>query len=273
MELTASIVLYKTNPSELRTIYDCFLKSQIDFHLYLIDNSPDDRLKNILEEDHVSYYFIGKNLGYGKGHNLVLKKITQSSDYHLILNSDITFTPDVIPELISFMNKNEDVGLVSPKMFSTKGELQYTAKLLPSPFNLLSRFILPSSFLKKYKSRNQLAFTIYDKIMEAPFLSGCFMFLRTKTVNDIGYFDERFFLYTEDIDFSRRINEKYKTIFYPELSIIHKHAKASFKSPRMMFIHIINAIKYFNKWGWVFDSKRRKTNKRILKELNYKGKF
>ena len=104
--------------------------------------------------------------------------------------------------------------------------------------------------------------------MEVPFLSGCFMFLRTKVLEDIGLFDERFFMYAEDIDLTRRINEKYKTIFYPKTFIYHGHAKESFKKIKLFYIHLTNIIIYFNKWGWIFDSKRKKINKRILKQLN-----
>ena len=93
------------------------------------------------------------------------------------------------------------------------------------------------------------------------------MFFRISVLQQIGLFDERFFMYPEDIDITRRIHEKYKTIFYPDVSIIHATAAASRSNAKMLKIHIINIIKYFNKWGWFFDSKRRRINKQVLKEL------
>jgi GT2 family glycosyltransferase len=77
-------------------------------------------------------------------------------------------------------------------------------------------------------------------------------------------------LYPEDIDITRRMHEKYKTMFYPDVQIIHAHAAESKKNIRMLLIHIINMIKYFNKWGWVFDKKRRQINKTVLNDLKYK---
>ena len=106
--------------------------------------------------------------------------------------------------------------------------------------------------------------------MNVPYLSGCFMFFRVAALEEVGMFDERFFMYPEDIDITRRMHEQYKTIFYPYASIIHAHAAASKTSSKMLKIHITNMVKYFNKWGWFFDRKRRMINKQLLKELNYR---
>ena len=103
--------------------------------------------------------------------------------------------------------------------------------------------------------------------MEVPFLSGCFMAIRRESIEQCGMFDERFFMYGEDIDFSRRINEQFKTIFYPHVSIMHGYEAASYKSFKMLKIHTQNIIRYFNKWGWLFDKRRKQTNKRILAQF------
>lgn len=113
----------------------------------------------------------------------------------------------------------------------------------------------------------QLRFTGYNRIMNVPYLSGCFMLFRMSALQDIGLFDERFFMYPEDIDITRRMHEKYKTIFFPKVSIIHAHAAASKVNIRMLKVHILNMVRYFNKWGWILDSKRRKLNKQVLREL------
>jgi len=76
-------------------------------------------------------------------------------------------------------------------------------------------------------------------------------------------------MYPEDIDITRRMHAKYKTIYYPDVSIIHDHGAESYKNIRMLRIHIVNMVKYFNKWGWYFDKERNLFNKRILNEYNY----
>ena len=95
------------------------------------------------------------------------------------------------------------------------------------------------------------------------------MFFRISALQDIGLFDERFFMYGEDIDLSRRMHLQYRTMYYPGASIVHLHEAASYKNRRMLLIHIRNIIRYFNKWGWFFDAQRRKINRRLLKDLNY----
>ena len=269
MKISASIVLYKTDPLELQHVYQCFVHSQLNFQLLLIDNSPDDRLRNVLNEDTVEYHFTGRNIGYGRGHNLAIKEIINSSEFHLVINSDISFLPNVIDSLVAYMKQHPDVGQIMPKVLSPEGETQYLCKLIPTPFDLIFRRFLPSTVLKKRKEKFQLIFTGYDKIMEVPYLSGCFMFLKTASIKEVGLFDERFFMYPEDIDLTRRINEKYKTIYFPEVFIIHDHAKESYKKGDMFLIHTTNIIKYFNKWGWFFDLKRVRTNQNILRKLNY----
>lgn len=271
MQLSISIVLFKTDSEDLLNIFDCIKGSGIDYHLYLVDNSPDNSLKNVIQDDAVTYIHSKKNIGYGKGHNLVLKRVLNASRYHLVLNSDITFSSDILSKLISYMNSQSEVGLLMPKILSQDGDIQYLSRLIPTPLDLIIRMALPRWVYKSKREKYQLEFTNYNSVIEAPFLSGCFMFLRTGALKKIGNFDDRFFMYTEDVDLSRRIHEKYKTIYYPEVDIIHKHAKESFKNLKMMFNHVSSAIKYFNKWGWFFDKKRRETNKRILNQLNYKG--
>jgi len=103
--------------------------------------------------------------------------------------------------------------------------------------------------------------------MEVPYLSGCFMFMRVEVLKKIGLFDERFFMYLEDTDLSRRIHRVSKTIYYPEVSIYHEYGKGSYKNPRLSLYHIKSAFKYFNKYGWFFDKERVRVNTITLKKL------
>ena len=270
MKLTASIVLYKTSEIEINNVIKCILNNSKDIKLYLIDNSPTDILRNFGNLDHrIQYIFNNDNIGYGAAHNIALKKaISDGVKYHLVLNSDIEFKNDAFLQLSSYLDQHKEVGSVMPKVVYPDGRLQYLCKLLPTPIDLILRRFIPSYLYSKRRIKYQLEFTNYSRIMEVPYLSGCFMFLRVDALKEVGVFDERFFMYPEDIDLTRRINEMFKTIFFPNVTVVHNHAKDSYKSFKMLKIHSINMIKYFNKWGWVIDRKRSKVNKRILKELN-----
>ena len=165
------------------------------------------------------------------------------------------------------MNMNIEVAQLMPKVFFPTGEIQYLCKLIPTPFNLIFRRFLPQSWTKESTKKFELRDSGYNKLMNIPYLSGCFMFFRTEALKEVGLFDERFFMYPEDIDLTRRIHAKYRTVFYPEVNIIHHHAQSSYINLKMLYIHITNMVKYFNKWGWFFDKERRKVNKEIIKQL------
>jgi GT2 family glycosyltransferase len=67
----------------------------------------------------------------------------------------------------------------------------------------------------------------------------------------------------EDVDLCRRVHNIAQTVFFPFAEIIHHYEKGSYKSHKLLRHHIISAIKYFNKWGWIFDGKRRERNKSV----------
>ncbi len=266
--LTVSIVLYNTDFEQLERCLASLDKYSERLKIYLIDNSSSDFLKtSISKNQNIEYIHNPSNPGFGAAHNLALSKAQSlDSEYHLVLNADVSFEAGVLEELKRFMDQNSDVGLVMPKVFYPNGELQYLCKFVPSPKDLiLRRFIPIKEWKKKHSHYFEMRFTHYNQIMEVPYLSGCFMFLRKETLKKVGVFDERFFMYAEDIDLSRRINEQYKTIFYPHVSIIHEFAGSSHKSFKMFLIHSLSAIKYFNKWGWFFDKKRDLINKNVTK--------
>lgn len=269
--ISGSIVLYKNDSAVKHTIAD-FLNTSIHVKLFLIDNSPTDELRTelslFISDTRVHYIFNNANIGFGAAHNIAIREAINCSSYHLVLNPDVSFKTNVLESLFAYMEKNNDVGLVMPKVLYPNGDVQYACKLLPSPSDLIFRRFLPSSITKKRTEFFEMRRMGYDKEVEVPYLSGCFMFLRTEALRKVGLFDEQFFMYPEDIDLTRRINKEYRTMFYPKVFIIHAHGKGSYKNPFLLYIHITNMIKYFNKWGWLGDKERKKINKRILSQYN-----
>jgi len=273
--INISIVLYKNKIRQLTNTIQNILKSKFIKRLYLIDNSPTDKLKGFCRlSKQIKYKFNNNNLGFGKAHNIAIRKsIDENVKYHLVLNPDIYLAEGILEELYDFMERNPNTGLVMPRVLYPDGKIQYLCKLLPTPFDLFGRRFLNRGPFKKYiKKRNEmyeLRFTGYNKIMEVPYLSGCFMFIRTEVLKKVGLFDERFFMYLEDTDLSRRIHRVAKTIYYPYVHIYHEHQKGSYKNLKLLKIHIESAIKYFNKWGWLDDPEREAINRKILGKLKH----
>ena len=268
-DLSASIVVYKSDVEILEKTIQSFLGSTLDSKLYIIDNSPTDRLKAVVDDPRIIYRFNNKNLGFGAAHNTILREILDESKYHIILNPDVYFDDGVIRALYRFMDQHSEIGQVMPKVLYPDGRLQPLCKLLPTPQTLIKRrfFSFYKSSLENENYRYELRFSGYDKIMDVPFLSGCFMFLRTEALKKVGLFDERFFLYTEDADLSRRIHKHYRTVYFPQTSIYHYYQRGSYRNIWLMWCNISSAIRYFNKWGWVNDSEREFFNQRTIQQL------
>lgn len=271
-KITASIVIYKNNLALLKRAVQSFLESTEGSILYLIDNSPTDECRPHFIHPRIQYIFNKKNVGFGAGHNIALKDaMNKKSSYHIILNPDVYFEESVIEKLYHFMESDDQIGLIMPKVLYPDGRLQPLCKLLPSPFTLFSRRFLKfnPNLTRRLNHWYEMHFSGYDKVMDVPFLSGCFMFLRVDTLRKVGLFDERIFLYTEDTDLTRRIHKHYRTIFFPEATIYHYNQRHSYRSLAILLRHISSAITYFNKWGWFNDTERENINQQIL--LKFSG--
>ncbi len=270
--MNVSIVLYNPNWNQVERILRILLTSSVVEKIYLIDNSPTRTLcehsAEKIDSDRIIYHFVGRNLGYGAAHNIALREsLVQGVKFHLVVNADIEFEPSILQELQDYMQAHQAVGQVMPKVVYPSGETQYLCKLLPTPWDLFMRRFVPQSWRKEHTYRFELRASGYDKIMNVPYLSGCFMLLNVSVLAEVGLFDERFFMYPEDIDLTRRIHRKYQTIFYPDVTIIHNHEKASYKSLRMLWVHSVNICRYFNKWGWFCDSERDEMNRVFFDKL------
>lgn len=268
MLASASIVLYINDLAEINHSIKCLINSGID-KLYLLDNSPLDDLKFLSEVPKIEYIHNPSNPGFGAAHNIAIKKaIEEESDYHFIVNPDIFFNEDVITPMVNFMDQNNGVGMLMPQILNIDDSVQNLPKLLPSPFSILMRKLKkPSRYYTKFINQYELREVPKDTVYNAPVLSGCFTLLNLKAIKEVGMYDDRFFMYFEDWDLSRRMHEKYKTIYYPLVSVYHGYESGANKSFKLFKIFIQSAVIYFNKWGWFFDKKRKQINNRALAQF------
>ena len=265
--LNISIVLYHPKwEQEVLPLVTELLKVKNLRKIYLLDNSENSS-KELLSTFHfplstkLRYIFNGANLGYGKAHNIALRESAYyKTDFHLVINSDIRVKAEDIDAMHDWMLLNPQVGQLMPKVLNPDGTQQYLAKRLPSPLDVFGRRFLPAWMTAKRNKRYELRDLDLTRPVNAPYLSGCFMMLRTKAAVEAGLFDERYFMYPEDIDLTRTIHRHYLTLYYPQWTITHAHARSSYKNKHMLRIHIQNMCRYFNKWGWFFDPERQTFN-------------
>ena len=266
-DLTGSLVIFHHDPEVIQPTIACFSKAALRTRLFVYDNSPTLHPRmNSLENPACHYIFGGHNLGFGKAHNRCMTNVLEDSRYHLVLNPDIEFEPGTLEKLYDYMEAHPDVGLVLPRVLDFNGRLKHLCKRLPSPIDLVLRRFGPAAFqrlFQKRMERYEMLDKNYDTPFEAPYLSGCFMFFRVEALNKAGLFDERFFMYMEDVDLSRRVHQHFRTVYYPGATIRHGHARESYGMNKLFLAHIRSAIRYFNKWGWFFDAERREVNRHL----------
>ena len=118
MKLSASIVLYNTKIEDLKKVIDSYFAYQAEKQLFLVDNSPSDVLKNVVAmypNKEIHYIFNNANMGYGKAHNIAIRKsIEQGQLYHIILNPDIIIEKGALEKLTDYMEQHPEVGNIMP---------------------------------------------------------------------------------------------------------------------------------------------------------------
>lgn len=272
--VTISIVLYKNDPIHIKELVKSVLASKVKVDIYFSDNSPTSELSKLIpSKSNIFYSHNSSNLGYGRANNSVMKSCLNTGDYHLVMNADVFFERGTLERIVDFMDRNESVGLVLPRVLNPDGTKQPLFKLLPSPLDLLLRRFAPGflkQLLEERLKRYEMNFANEMDTFDAPYLSGCFMFFRKEALREVGIFDERFFLYCEDIDISRRVRSRWRTTYFSEATIYHHFNKGSYKNLRMLFYHVRSAIQYFNKHGWIYDAQRKEINQETLRAFEYK---
>ncbi|MDE5745599.1 MAG: glycosyltransferase family 2 protein [Paramuribaculum sp.] len=262
--LTASIVTFHTSGQELRECLEALQNSCVD-KITVIDNASEDRIRGIVVLFDKAEYIPSSNVGYGAAHNKGIKRGEElGAEYHLVLNTDTVFNSEDITELLRHIEAAEDIALVHPRIMDKNNNDLYTSRMLPTPFDLFIRRFLPRSFFKKRRDIYLLKHLDHDIPQNIPYHQGSFLMMRMSALKDCGGFDERFFMYPEDIDLCRRLHANYRTLYVPTPGIIHNHRASSYKSMYMLGVHITNIIRYFNKWGWWNDPGRKTANQRLL---------
>jgi len=230
--------------------------------VYLIDNSPIRTFSHIflqnqqdlMKKNNIEFKFVGGhgNVGYGAAQNMVIRSI--DSDLHLILNPDVTIKEDALVEGVKVFVNNRSVVMLSPLARDDSGGKQYLCKRFPTILTLIVRGFVPKLFQKIFKSR--LDYYEMRDLSEAGttegilLISGCFMLADTRILQNIGGFDEGYFLYFEDFDLSLNMNNHGSLVYCPDVEITHTGGEASKKGFFHKWYFAKSGIRFFHKHGW-----------------------
>lgn len=262
MKLSIIISHYKT-PDILRDCLDALKKEikSVDYEIIVADGETSEKIISGLEEEYPEASFIenSQNIGFSKLVNQGLEKA--QGDFLFIINADIiTKNEKDILDIMDYVEKNPDVGVVGPRLFNIDGSVQQTYFREYTFLTVLAR---RTFFGKTYFGKKLLdKFTYKNFEISSPFdpdwVLGAALFLKKDRFKKIGgRMDERFFMYFEDADLCRRFREAgLKVIYYPFSEFIHYHKRASDRgrgildifSNRLTRVHIASYLKYLWKW-------------------------
>lgn len=251
--IAASIVTYNTPNDEVDRSIRTLLASPLVVRIDIIDNSRSEATRAVVESfnsERVNY-IASDNVGYGAANNIAIRQSLSDDtiQYHLVMNSDIIFDSSLLTELTDLMNANPDMALTIPKVTDREGKEQSSYHRLPSPWDLICHRFVPRRLWTRRMRDYEMKVDGLTEPVNVPYVHGCFMLMRCSALQEVGLFDERFFMYPEDIDLTRRLHEKHRTCVIPWLSIVHDHRAASRHSLRMLCIHATNMLRYFRKWS------------------------
>jgi hypothetical protein len=213
------------------------VKNQIE--VIVVDNGSTDRsvemLKN-LKSSSLKIIFNKKNLGYPKGNNQALK--VASSKYVLFLNSDVILDNVNFADLLVYLDNHQDVGVLTVKVILPNGKIDPAShRGFPTLWNSFCYFFgLEKIFGKmgifgKVFGGYHLTSLNLSKIHEIDSPSGAFYLAGKKILDKLGGFDEKFFMYGEDLDLSFRIKELgYKIVYYPKFQVTHLKYSSGLKT-------------------------------------------
>lgn len=268
VDLFISIVVYKPKLDQLKETLTSLTNTNLKIKICVFDNSPEPLLpENYFCKHPVIYKFNNRNVGFGKAHNLSISEFANDARYVLILNPDVYFDPLLLPQLMLRMELDSSIGLSIPKICHPQGHMQIINRRLPRPWDYLISFLSTKFKTDVFHSQQYLSYQMSDIQTDKPFISpttsGCFMLMRSHAFRDVRGFDERFFLYVEDTDLSRRISAKYKTVVFSDLKAYHYWSRGAYRSLKLFVLFVSSLVRYFNKWGWIQDPERDRLNAQV----------
>lgn len=257
-----SVIIVNWNTKEyLKECLESLYKEKKHFsiEIFVVDNASSDGSSEMVNVNFPQATLIenDENVGFARANNQAIREC--GGKYVLLINPDTVVLGNCLENMLNFMEKHPDAGAAGCKIFNVKGELEpfRTAKRFPTPLTKFYVDMHLDRLFPKIKHFGRYSMVGWDRndIREIDVLSGAFMFVRRKAIQDVGLLDERFFLLAEDIDWCRRIKQKnWKILLNPYAEIIHHSGKAidRVKIARLnnaIFSHILYFEKHHKKYA------------------------
>lgn len=262
MLVSVLILNYRNAKAAVACVEELLGQTIIDeMEILVIDNHSEDDsigiLRNRLSQyPNVRLIETSGNHGFGYGYNTGARYA--SGKYLLINNPDKVLPPDGIEQLVTRLEADSSIGIIAPKLVHPDGSRRLSMRAFPRIIDILARRSFVKAICPNCLQRYLMADTDPDAETKVDWVvGGCFLVSKT-LFDDLGGFDERFFLFFEDTDICRRVRQRQKSVlYYPQVIATDKRNRLSGESfwdlllKKTGRIHVVSAIKYFWKWGFL----------------------
>jgi len=172
--------------------------------------------------------------GFGANHNQACDKA--SGQYFCVINPDIRFDADPFSSLLANLN-NPTVGVIAPLVVGPKGDVEDSARRFPTPSIILS---------KVFGQRKQVDYSLNDQLSAPDWVGGMFMLFHRQVFQQLDGFDERYFLYYEDVDLCGRLQlAGYRVAVCPGSQVVHHAQRSSHRSLKFLRWHMASMLRFF----------------------------
>ncbi|QAU38495.1 glycosyltransferase family 2 protein [Bradyrhizobium guangdongense] len=222
--------------------------------IIVVDNNSKDESVALLSARYPEVELIRSevNLGFGRANNLALTKAR--GRYVLLLNTDAFVGADALAQTVSFIEQHPRCGVLGVKLVGEDGSLQPCCRYFPTPWN---SFLLRTGLQRLFPDTKMIDDLEWDhaSTRACDWVPGCYYLIRREVIDQVGLFDPRFFMYSEEVDHCRRVRQAgWEVIFYPHVSVIHlggESAKADGTpldaSQQISSLQIESELLYFRK--------------------------
>ena len=251
-KLSVVIVNYNVKHFIEQCLFSVLKASEnIACEVFVVDNNSVDGSVTLIKEKfpQVNLIVNKTNTGFSVANNQALKIAT--GEYVLLLNPDTVVQEDTFAKILAFMDSHPDAGGLGVKMLDGQGNFAPESKRgLPTPEVAFYKMFGFSRFFPKSKrfGKYHLTYLSEDQLSEIDVMSGAFMLIRKTVLDKIGFLDETFFMYGEDIDLSYRIKKAgYKNYYFPDTQIIHYKGESTKRSSLNYVVIFYKAMAIFSK--------------------------
>jgi len=255
--IDVSVIFVSYNTEEMTKKAIALVKQslpQLNIEIFVIDNASKDGSAEMIRQEFPEIHLIVNktNVGFGRANNQALPFVR--GRYILLLNTDAFVDPDTIQKTVDFMESNPKTGILGVRLLGRDGVLQPSCRYFPTPIN---SFLFRTGLNKLFTSVKMVDDMTWDhnQVRDCDWVPGCYYLIRKEVIDQVGLFDPRYFLYSEEVDhcFSAK-NAGWNVTYFPYASVVHiggESAKTDNKissvSRQVSALQIESELLYFRK--------------------------